>query len=76
MRMLSLNSNSDIAIKPNFISDYLTSAMRKELGVKSLWEKKFREKMEENREDSKNVKRIMKQERAEMVMNNTAFFLK
>lgn len=75
MRMLSLNSNTDTAIKPDFISDYLTSAIRKELGVKSLWEKKCREKMEENPEDSKNVKRIMKEERAEMVMNNTALFL-
>lgn len=34
--MLSLNSNNDLfAIKPNLISDYLTSAANKELGVKT-----------------------------------------
>lgn len=32
--------------------------------------------MEENPEDSKNVKRRMKEERVEMVMNSTAFFFK
>lgn len=43
----------------------------REKGVKSLSGKLCREKTKENSEDSKNVKRMMKERRMEMVINNT-----
>lgn len=57
------------------MSDHLTNAVKREKGVKSLSGKHCREKMKENPEESKNVKRRMKDKGVEMVTNHTAIFI-